>query len=417
MSRKVFEGVKVAEFAWIVVGPMTSRYLADHGATVVRIESHSRLDFMRTLTPFTTKKPGIDTSMAYGRYNANKYSVSIDLNHPNGQKLALKFIMWADIVTESFTPKVMKKWGLDYESVRKLRPDIIYLSSSMQGQEGPHANYAALGPHACALCGFTEISGWPDRMAAAPYGPYTDFIAPRFNAAAMIAALEYRRRTGKGQWIEQSQFEASLHFLCPPIMDYLVNGRIAKRKGNRLRYAAPHGIFPCKGDDCWVAIAVFTDEEWRAFCSTIGNPEWTKRTGFATLERRKENEDELEKLVGEWTINYTADHVEAMLQAAGVVANRLAKPSDVFEDPQLEHRNYFVRLEHPEMGRPAFESLACYILSKTPRELTMPSPCLGEHNAYVFKELLGMTDDEIADHIVDGSITTELPGGAPKATV
>jgi benzylsuccinate CoA-transferase BbsF subunit len=345
--------------------------------------------------------------MAFGRHNANKYSVSIDLRNPNGQKLALKLIMWADIVTENFSPGVMEKFGLDYESVRKLRPDIIYLSSSVQGRGGPYAKYAAFGMQATFLSGFAELCGWPDRQFARPTGAYTDYISPRFNAAALIAALDYRRRTGRGQWIEQAQCETALHFLSPLIMDYVVNGRIAKREGNRLSYAAPHGVFPCQGDDRWVAIAVFTEAEWQALCNVMGNPVWTQKAEFSTLYQRKENEDELEKHISEWTAHYTAEQVEGMLQAVGVAANIVAKSSDMFNDTQLKHRNYFVRLEHPVMGRQAFESLACYILSKTPREIVRSSPCIGEHNEYVFKELLGMTDDEIADHIADGSITTE----------
>ena len=270
MSQKVFEGIKVAEFAWTVVGPATSKYLADHGATVVKIESHGRLDTLKGTSPFPGGKASLDGSMCYGRYNSNKYCVSIDLEHPNGQKLAWKLIQWADIVTEAFSPRVMKKWGLDYESVSKVRPDVIYLSSSMQGRGGPHSSYIGYGHNAAALSGFAGLSGWPDLPPAAPYGPYTDFICPRFNIVALIAALDYRRRTGKGQWLEQSQFETALHFLAPLFMDYMANGRVAERQGNRLGHAAPHGVFPCKGDDYWIAIAVFTDEEWAGFSSSHG---------------------------------------------------------------------------------------------------------------------------------------------------
>ena len=410
MNKKVFEGIKVAEFAWAGVGPLSSRYLADHGATVVKVESHNRLDVTRVESPYTTERPTADTSMTYGKFNPNKYCVTIDLNHPNGRKLAWRLIKWADIMTESFSPRVMQGWGLDYESVRQVRPDIIYLSSSMQGRGGPHSNFAGYGPNMCALCGFSEVSGWPDRMPSPPYGAYTDFICPRFNAMGLMAALEYRRRTGKGQWIEQSQFESSLNFFSPPVMDYQINGRIATRQGNRLPHAAPHGVFRCKGDDRWVAIAVFTDEEWQAFCHAIGNPEWTKRPEFVGLPKRKENEDELERLVEEWTISHTPEEVENILQNAGVAASILARSQDIYNDPQLKHRNYLVWLNHQLMGRQGFENQACYILSKTPREITRPSACLGEHNAYVFKDLLGMTDDEIAEHIIDGSITTELSG-------
>lgn len=410
VKRRVFGGIKVAEFAWVVVGPTTSRYLADHGATVVKIESHNRLDTLRATSPYPSGVPSIDGSMFFGRINTNKYSVSIDLNNPNGRELAWKLIMWADIVTESFSPGTMEKWGLDYESVRKVKPDVIYLSSSMQGRGGPHSSYVGYGPNACALCGFSEVTGWPDQVPSHPHGAYTDYICPRFGATALIAALEYRRKTGRGQWIEQSQFETALHFFSPPIMDYRVNSRIMKRQGNSFDHAAPHGVFPCKGDDRWITIAVFTDKEWQAFCNAAVKPEWVQKTEFATFIKRKKNEDELERLISEWTVNYTADELERLLQSAGVITSIVAKSSDVYKDPQLKHRKYFNIVKHPVIGEPALEPQACYILSKTPREIRMPPPCLGEHNTYVFKELLGMTDDEIAKHIVDGSITTEFLG-------
>jgi benzylsuccinate CoA-transferase BbsF subunit len=409
MTARVFEGIRVAEFAWTVVGPASSRYLADHGATVVKIESHTRLDTLKGTSPFPTGRATLDGSMCYGRYNANKYSVSLDLEHPEGRQLAWKFIEWADIVTESFSPRVMQKWGLDYPSVSKIKPDIIYLSSSMQGRGGPHSGYTGYGHNACALSGFTELSGWPDDPPAAPYGPYTDFICPRFNATALIAALDYRRRTGQGQWLEQSQFETALQFLAPVFMDYAASGRVARRRGNRLAEATPHGVFPCRGEDSWLAIAVFSEADWDAFVRAIGNPAWAQGSDFATLEKRKENEDRLEEIVAAWTSRYTAAEAEQILQAAGVAASAVQKPSDIYADPQLEHRRYFSRLEHPVMGPQAFEPQACFILSETPREVGRPSPCLGEHNGYVFKELLGLTDDEIAERIADGSITTTLP--------
>jgi benzylsuccinate CoA-transferase BbsF subunit len=407
-KKKLFEGIKILEFAWAIVGPASSRYLADHGATVVKVEGHKRLDIIRTTNPFPAGKPSLDGSMLFGIYNPNKYCVSLDLNNPGGQKLALRLIQWADIVTENFSPRVMKKWGLDYETVSKIKPDIIYLSSSMQGNEGPHASYAGYGYNACALCGFTELSGWPERVPASPFA-YTDFVCPPFNAMALIAALEYRRRTGKGQWIEQSQFETAVQFMAPLVMDYQVNKRVAGRQGNRLFNAAPHGVFPCKGDDRWVAITIFTDEDWRAFGKAIGNPPWTREEKFSTLPGRKDNEDELERLVAEWTSNYTAEQVEKTLQSAGIAANMVEKCSDLFEDPQLKYRNFFAKVDHPVMGKPTYEQQARYIMSKTPREIVLPSPCLGEHNEYVFKELLKMDDDEIAEYLIDGSITTELP--------
>jgi benzylsuccinate CoA-transferase BbsF subunit len=410
MSGKVFEGIKVAEFAWVIVGPSTSRYLAEHGATVVKIESHKRLETLRGTSPFARNRPTPDGSMAFGRHNPNKYSVTIDLQNLNGKKLAWKLVQWADIVTESFSPGTMEKWGLGYENVRKVRPDIIYLSSSMQGRGGPHSSYAGYGMNAVNLCGFTEVSGWPDRMPVAPHGAYTDYINARFNALALVAALDYRSRTGKGQYLEQSQFETSLHFFSSSIMDYQINGNIMGRDGNHLLEAAPHGVFPCRGDDRWVAVAVLNDEHWKNFCQAIGKPEMISDSLYATLAGRKEYEDELEKIISAWTSRHTAEEAEACLQEAGIPAHVVEKHADVYNDSQLKHRNYFVPLKHPEMGQQNYEPQSSFILSTTPRQVVMPSPCLGEHNEFVFKTLLGMSDEEIAEHIADGSITTELPG-------
>ena len=410
MSNKAFEGIKIAEFAWVVVGPATSRYFADHGATVVKVESHKRLDTNRINGPFVNGIPTPDGSMFYGKHNPNKYSISIDLQHPKGKELAWKLIKWADIVTESFSPGTMEKLGLGYEDVKKVRPDIIYFSSSMQGRGGPHSSYSGYGQNAVNFCGFTEVTGWSDRLPSPPYGACTDYVSCRFAAFAVLSALAYRRRTGKGQYIDQSQFESSIQFMAVPIMDYQVNGNIMGRNGNRLPTAAPHGVFQCKGDDRWVAISVMNEEQWQKFGQVMGNPALATQKKYATLAQRKKNEEELEKLVNAWTLNYTAEEAEQILQKAGIPSNVVEKPSDIYKDPQIEHRHYFTQLEHPFMGKQKYESQGCFILSKTPRLLDRPSPCLGEHNEYVFKELLKMTDEEIAEHLIKGSITSEFTG-------
>jgi crotonobetainyl-CoA:carnitine CoA-transferase CaiB-like acyl-CoA transferase len=410
ISKKVFEGIKIAEFAWVVVGPSTSRYFADQGATVVKIESHKRLDTNRINGPFVNGIPTPDGSMFYGKHNPNKYCISIDLGSPGGKKLAWKMIEWADVVTESFSPGTMEKWGMGYEDVKKVKPDVIFFSSSMQGRGGPHTSYAGYGQNAVNFSGFSEVTGWPDRLPSPPYGAYTDYVSCRFAAFAIMAALEYRRRTGKGQYIEQSQFESSLQFFAPPIMDYQINGNINRRNGNRFPFAAPHGVFKCQGDDNWVALTAKDEDQWQKFCQAIDNPGLASQKEFATLELRKKNEDSLDKLVAEWTMKHTSEEAEAMLQKAGVPANVVEKSSDIYKDPQLACRKYFTPLVHPTMGMQKYEAQGCFILSKTPREILTPSPCVGEHNEYVFKELLKMTDEEIAEYIIDGSITTEFVG-------
>lgn len=408
MSRKVFEGVKVFEFSWAGVGPMMSEYLAEHGATVVHAENPGRLDVLRVCSPFARNQPTVNSSMFFGRVNHGKYGITLDLSKAGGMELVWRFVKWADIFAESFRPGAIKKWGLDYESVRKVKPDIIYFSTCMLGQWGPYSQFSGYGTHLAALGGFGEITGWPDRAPVVPYGAYIDFLNQRFNSTCVIAALEYKRRTGKGQYVEQAQYECGLQFLAPLFLDYSVNGRIANRHGNRDPIAAPHGVFPCKGDDRWIAIAVFDDKEWEAFCQVVKEPRLVNPE-FATFLGRKRNEEELEKLIAEWTCHYLAEEVEAQLQAVGVGAQMVEKNSDLYEDRQLKHRDYFVRLKHQVMGAPAYEHQACYILSKTPREIRRPSPLMGEHNEYVYKELLGLTDDELSNYIADGAIP--FPGG------
>jgi benzylsuccinate CoA-transferase BbsF subunit len=410
MNKKVFEGIKVAEFAWVVVGPSTSRYLADHGATVVKVESHKRLDTNRINGPFVGGIPTPDGSMFYGKHNPNKYCISIDLGSPSGKELAWKMIMWADIVTESFSPGTMEKWGMGYEDVKKVKPDIIYFSSSMQGRGGPHTSYAGYGQNAVNFSGFTEITGWPDRLPSPPYGAYTDYVSCRYAAFALMAALMYRKKTGKGQYVEQSQFETSIQMVAPPIMDYQINKKIMNRDGNRYPTSAPHGVYQCEGDDRWVAISVMNDQQWPNFCRAIGNPGLANHKDYATLALRKKNEDDLDKLVTTWTLTMTAEEAEAALQKAGVPSNMVEKASDIYVDKQLESRGYFTAMEHSAMGRQKYESQACFLLSKTPREIITPSPCVGEHNEWVFHDMVGMSDDELAEHIIDGSITTECEG-------
>ena len=395
MGSQAFEGVKVVDFGWIGVGPSVGQYLGDHGATVVRVESNTRLDALRILPPFKDQQLGINRSAFFAIINASKYGISLNLSHPKGIEVAKRLVKWADVVTEGMTPGTMKKLGLDYEELKKVKPDIIMLSTTQQGQYGPHAHFGGHGGLMASLAGFFSLTGYPDGDPAMVYGAYVDFVNFHLVGALVIAALDYRRRTGKGQYIDHSQIEGALQFLASPLLDYGVNRRVLTRMGNRDPYAAPHGVYPCRGEDKWCAIAVFSDGEWQAFCRVIGNPDWITEPKFATLLSRKENEDELDRLVGEWIANFTAEEVMTVMQAAGVPAAAVKNPEEVFNDAQLKHRGYFVMLEHPEIGLHSYHG-AQFKLSKTPAQLR-PAPCLGEHNEYVYKELLGMSADEIAD--------------------
>ena len=397
------EGVRVADFTWALVGPITTSSLCVWGAEVIKIEGRSRPDSRRIAPPFKDNVVGVNRSATFNPYNTGKLSVALNLAHPRGVEVAKRIVAWADVVVDNFAGGAMKRMGLGYEEMKKVKPDIVMLSSCPMGQTGPYPTAPAIGAHLTALAGIMDLAGWPDREATA-LDSYTDFISPHFNALAIVAALDYRDRTGKGQYLDLSQYEDCVHFMAPLVLDYTVNGRVNTRAGNRLDRAAPHNAYRCQDDDRWCAIAVFTDEEWQSFCSIIGSPYWTTNDPrFSTLLARKENEEELDRLIEAWTVSHSAEEVMRMMQAAGVAAGVLENAEDMLEhDPQLKHRRFFRELDHPEVGvyrtpRPP------YTLSRCECELQR-APLLGEHNEYVLKEIADMSDDEIATLIVDGVV-------------
>ena len=400
LEKKPLEGKKVVDFGWNITVPLTAKALSDCGAEVIELENESWPDPLRTMGPFKDEIPGLNRSGNFNQWNTGKLGLTLNLARPKGVEVARRLVAWADIVVENFAGGAMKKMGLGYEELKMVKPDIIMLSSCIYGQTGPLAKHPGTGHQLTGLAGFNHIAGWPDREP--PYlGPYTDYPAPRLNVLAILAALDYRRRTGKGQYLDMSQYETGIHFLAPLILDYAVNQRVANRMGNRSTYAAPHGAYRCRGEDRWCTIAVFTEEEWQSFGRVIGNPPWTNSPKFTTLLARKENEDELDRLVEAWTIDYSAEEVMSVMQATEVGAGVVQTGEDLLEhDPQLKHRHFFWKLDHPEVEeyrapRPSF------ILSKSPYELRR-APLMGEHNEYVLKELLGMSDEQIAELVIEG---------------
>ncbi|MBW1791963.1 MAG: CoA transferase [Deltaproteobacteria bacterium] len=390
--KKALEDVKVADFSWLLAGPLVTKYLADYGATVIRIESMKRPGIERTSPPQKEGRPGVNRAGYFAYFNPNKYSMALDLNRPKALDVAKRLIAWSDVVVENFAPGIMEKWGLGYEHLRELKPDIIMLRSSSQGQTGPFAKFATLGIPLVGLCGFSHFLGWPDREVLPFSMAYTDMISPRFAASALIGALDYRRRTGKGQCLDMSQLECGMQFLGPMVLNYAVNGRKGGRSGNSSPSAVPHGAYRCKGEERWCAIAVFTDQEWEAFCGVLNEP-WTKDERFATFAGRKENEAELNKLTEGWTINYPAEEIVERLQGAGIAAGVVKNAEDIYNDPQLRARGFFWPAKHAELGDfTVFGQPAK--LSKTPAELRMPPPLLGEHTEYVCTKILGIPDDE-----------------------
>ncbi len=389
-TSQVFEGINVVEFAAIAAGPVIGKHLADHGARVVHVESYERPDgFRQNYPPYKDNKFGLNRSGAFGICNNNKYSVAINLKTEEGIYLAKKLIEWADIVIENFTPGTLKKLGLGYEEMKKVNPDIILLSTCNQGQSGPHALHPGFGSHLSSLCGFTYMTGYPDRLPYILYGPYVDHIGVGYGVIAAVAALEHRRKTGEGQLIDLAQYEAGVQFMIPALLEYSVNGRVVERDGNRHSFAAPHNTYPCKGDDRWCVISVFNDEEWKALCKCMGRDELISDLRFKTIPARKQHEDELDMEVGRWTSGLTAEEVFKKLQDNGVKAGIVQTIEDLFADPQLKHRGFWAPVNHPEVGECHAEGPP-FILSKTPFKIDRPAPMIGEHNELVFKTFLAV---------------------------
>ncbi len=401
-SSGALAGLKVLDFTWAFAGPAATRYLADYGATVIRVESAKKLDALRTVGPFKDGHAGVERSGGYVNANVGKYGLSLNLSTSTAREVAMRLIEWADVVIENFSPKVMRAWGMDYDSLIKVKPDLIMVSSCLNGQTGPKAMLAGYGTMGASIAGFGELTGWPDRPPAAPYAAYTDYTSPKFTVAALLSAVDHKRRTGRGQYIDLSQAECSIHAIGRAVLDYTVNGRIQTRTGNALADFAPTGVYPCAGKESWVALAAPTEDAWQALCRASGKT-WAGDSRFATAAARVENREALDGAIGAWTAGLDCEAVEQILQRAGVPVHRVSTCDDVFTDSQLEHRAHIIDLEHPRFGPLAIETSRMRF-SRTPATAAWPGPEIGQHNDHVLREILGMSDDEITELVTDGAL-------------
>jgi crotonobetainyl-CoA:carnitine CoA-transferase CaiB-like acyl-CoA transferase len=395
-------GLKVLDFTWAYAGPAVTRYLADYGATVVHVESQSKLDALRSGQPFKDGEFGIERSGGFVNVNSGKLGLGLNMTAPGARELALRLVDWADVVVENFSPRAMKAWGLDYATLCERKPELVMLSTSLNGQTGPEALLAGYGTMGAALAGFGFLTGWPDRPPSAPFLAYTDYVSPRFGVAALLAALDHRRRHGQGQHIDCAQAECGIHFLGPAVLDYMANERIWSAAGNAHRDYAPSGVYPCAGEDRWLALAAPTREAWRALCDASGAG-WNEDARFSTPEARLANRPALDEAIGAWTRNLDVDALERALQSVRVPVHRVSTSADLFSDPQIEARGHFVRLDHPVCGPVPVESSRMRF-SATPARVTRPGPTLGQHNDHVLRRILGLDDDEIARLVVAGTI-------------
>ena len=401
------DGLKMLDLTWVVAGPVVGRSLADFGATVIRVESSVRTETARHMPPFHDGKPGVENSALYGTCNAGKLGITLDLGSPEGREIVGDLIGWCDVVAEAFSPGLMRRWGLDYETLAARHPGLIMISSSINGQTGPAARLAGYGNVGAALSGYQAIVGWPGEPPIGPFGPYTDYVGPRFTLAVLLAALDNRRRTGEGCYIDISQVESGILFQSAELADYFAQGTIAAAIGNADRQMAPHGVYPCQPEgpaERFAAIAARDDADWQRLAAAIGRADLAAEERLRTAPGRRACEGELDAAIAEWTRGLPAEQVQERLQAAGVPAHLSASSTDFCTDPQLEHRGHLIRLPHPLFGTTTVEGPR-YLLSETPGRVSRAAPTLGQDNEHVLTQILGYSHDRVTELQEAGVLT------------
>jgi crotonobetainyl-CoA:carnitine CoA-transferase CaiB-like acyl-CoA transferase len=389
-------GVRVLELGSGAAGPVATRYFVEHGAEVIRIESRKAPDFLRVLFLTPENKLGVDGSPMFLLLNPDKRSFSVDLSKPEGVALVRRLALeWADVVSENFAPGPIDRWGLDHASLARERPELVMVSACLFGQTGPQRHYPGFGGQGSALAGFNHVTGWPDREAHGPAHTITDSLSPRFVALAIASALWESRRTGRGRYVDLAQVEAGVYVQSEAIARASALGDVIMRHGNRDEQMAPHGVYPCRGDDRWIAISVDSDAAWQKLRAALGDPAWARDPELARAASRLARADLLDARLADWTRDQDAAALAERLQAQGVEAGLVAAEQDLLDDPQLAARGHFVPVPHAELG-PLLVERSGFRLSASPGGLRRPGPRLGEHTDAILREILGLGDAEIA---------------------
>jgi benzylsuccinate CoA-transferase BbsF subunit len=396
MTRLPLEGIRVFDMSWVGAGPLCGAFLGTMGAEVIKCETAQRLDALRTLAPQTDGVPGVDRGGLFNLINHNKKSCTLNLSHPKGVELAKQLIGISDVMIESFSAGMLAKRGMDYPSLRKVKPELIMVSVSALGRTGPWRDWIGYGRNLHALSGLSALIGYPGGPPRGLTVQWTDTATGLTAAFAVLAALHHRFETGVGQYIDLSMTEATAAQLIEPIMDYEMNGRVWECVGNRSDLMAPHNCYRCSGDDKWVAISVSTDEEWQALCSAMGTPELAEDTRFSDALSRLNHQDVLDGLINSWTRERSQYEVMQLLQDAGVCAGPCLDGESAANDIHLNDRGFYPEVVHPEMGKRHVIGVP-WKLGGVPQVEFRPAPLLGEHNHYVFGELLHISADEISE--------------------
>ena len=400
MQKLPLDNIRVIDLTQVRMGPQLTQWLAVMGAEVIKIETNLRQEVSKMqMAKATGEQEAVDTKRVgyFASLNYGKKSITLNMKHPKAVEIVKELAKVSDIVAENFGKAVMEHWRLGYNDLNKIKPDIIYYAGSGWGRTGPYSERPAYSPIIDAFTGIAYANNFPggEPMGLGVRG-WNDSISAQHGVFAVLAALYHRSQTGKGQYIDLSMIEVAMSFAPEQALNYAINGKMKSPIGNQDEYMAPHGCYRCKGEDKWVAIAVSNEKEWKAFCEAMGNPNWINIPEFINMQKRHENQGKLDKLISSWTINY--DHFEVMqkLQKAGVMAGASLNMEEVVNDPHLAERDFFVDIEYPDKTKLRRTGLP-WKLSDTPRGNYQYAPSLGEHNNYVFGELLGMSSDNIQE--------------------
>lgn len=398
-DRRPLDGIRICDLSWVAAAPITTKFLAYWGAEVVRVESSLRPCLLRQALGHRDGIPEQENGITWHAVNANKLGIALNMATDEAREVVRDLVAVSDIVLESFTPGAMARWGLGYEDLRSIKPDIVMASSCVMGQTGPMRSFAGFGNLAASVAGFFDICGWPDRLPAGPYMAYTDYTSPRFTAMALLSALDHRRRTGEGQYLDFSQMESAVHLLTPALLDYQRTGEMATRRGNADSEMCPHSVYPGCAPDSWIAIAVENDEQWRSLATEM------RRGDLAglNLAERQAREVELDDLIGAWTAPQHPAGLQVRLQTHGIAAHQVANAADCLNDPQLVHRNHFTWVPHPEARQVMVDGMP-YTLSRSPGGFEWGGPSYGQHTMEVLEGILGYDGDRIAELAIAGAL-------------
>ena len=404
------DGIRVADFSWFGAGPIAGRTLADFGADVIRVESEARVDGLRRGQPQKPGKSGYNVSAYFNNFNADKRSFLLNMSVEGSREVALRLIERSDIFLSNLTPRMFDRWGLTYEELCAVKPDIIAAYQPMQGLSGPHRDFLGFGAVLTPTTGISYLSGDPERRPVGVGTNYPDYVVnPGHTIVAILSALRHRRRTGRGQRIELAQIESVAATMGPALLDYTANGVNQTRKGNQSSWMCPHGIYRCADDDAgrerWIAIAVGDDAQWESLCAVGGDAAFAADDRFSTLIGRRRGEAELNQALSAWTAQCDAAPLAIRLQSVGVAASLVHDAEDMCErDEHLVERGFYAYLAHPETGVSLYDGPTVR-LHETPGYLAAPAPLFGEHTFEVATEVLGYSAAEVAELAASGVLS------------